>query len=118
MQNITYTQVGDYLLPNIIIEGQFTFNDKPLGKYGLMRKSFLRNHRSIQYNTLLLKGQLFPHLQKVEDEANKQLETLMAEHLKSNPPPDKSIDNLAWAAHMTEAKRQAEEIIFRKIIYV
>ena len=84
MQNITYSQVGDYLLPNIIIEGQFPFNDKPLGKYGLMRKSFLQNHRSIKYNTLLLKEQLFPHLRKVEEEANKQLETLMAENLSSS----------------------------------
>jgi len=117
MQNITYTQVGDYLLPNIIIEGQFHLNDKPIGKYGRMRQSYLKNHRSIQYNTLLLMGQLFPHLQKVEEEANKQLESLMAEHLRINPPPDKLIDNLAWAAHMTEAKRQMEEIIFSKIIY-
>jgi len=118
MQEITYTQGGDYLLPNIVAKGHFSFSDEPLGKYGLMRKSFLRNYRSIQYNTLLLKEQLFPHMQKVDEEANKQLEMLMAEHLKTYPSPDKSIDNLAWAAHMTETKRHVEEIIFNKIIYV
>ena len=118
MSNITYTQVGDYLLPNIMIESKVVLNTETLGKYGRMKKSFLRNHCSIQYNTLLLRGQLFPHLQKVDEEANKQHKSLMAEYIRSNPPPDKSIDNLAWAAHMTETKRQAEEVIFNKIIYV
>ncbi|MDR2568799.1 MAG: TnpV protein [Oscillospiraceae bacterium] len=118
MQNIIYTQVGDYLLPNIITVRQFSLSNESLGKYGRMRQSYLKNHRSIHYNTLLLKEQLFPHLQKVDEEANRQLESFMTEHLKSNPPPDKSIDNLVWVAHMTETKRKVEEIIFNKIIYV
>jgi len=55
---ITYTPVGDYLLPNIILSEYSSDTVKPLGKYGRMHKKFLREHRAILYNKLLLSERL------------------------------------------------------------
>ena len=54
-RNVTYSTVGDYLLPNL------TLNQprKPLGKYGRLRRTYLMNHRPVLYNTMLLNGSLY-----------------------------------------------------------
>lgn len=121
MAKISYTRVGDYLLPDIKLQ------DLPpkwaegcsnlMGRYGQMRRSFLREHRSIHYNTLLLSEQLFPHLREVDEAANRRLGSLISDILLFNPPPDKAADNLAWAAHMTEIKRIAEKMMLDELVY-
>jgi hypothetical protein len=62
---ITCTQTGDYLLPNIKLRDPPT--DAPLGRYGHMRLAFLREHLPIQYDRLLLSEQLFFHLREVDE---------------------------------------------------
>ena len=66
MREITYTLVGDYLIPNIILQEPQSELVKPLGRYAAMRQAFLREHRSVTYNTLLLSERLFPHLRDVD----------------------------------------------------
>jgi len=68
---ITYTQVGDYLLPNIILR-EPPENAQPLGKYALMRQRFLQEHRPILYNTLLLSEKLYPLLREIDETANER----------------------------------------------
>jgi len=64
MSEITYTLVGDFLLPNIALSDPPSA--PPLGRYGRMRRAFLKEHRRIEYNRLLLSEQLFPHLRGVD----------------------------------------------------
>jgi hypothetical protein len=64
MDNIRYTQHGDYMLPNIALSDPQ--NAEPLGRYGRMRRAFLKEHCPILYNQLLLSEQLFPHLREVD----------------------------------------------------
>jgi hypothetical protein len=61
---INYIQVGDYLLPAITLSDPK--NAPPIGRYGKMRRAFLKERRSIEYNRLLLTEQLFPHLREVD----------------------------------------------------
>jgi hypothetical protein len=61
---ITYTQRGDYLIPDIALSDPK--DAPPIGRYGRMRKVFLKEHRRIEYNRLLLSEQLFPHLCEVD----------------------------------------------------
>ena len=70
---IEYTQVGDYFLPNILLN-ELPAEEKiiPLGRYGKMRRAFLKEHCPIQYSTLLLKEQLFYHLREVDAIANER----------------------------------------------
>jgi len=102
----------DYLLPDIAIEEQ-----PALGKYGMMRKNYLREHRPILYSTFSLKQTLFPHCLEIEKAANERLELMMSKLLTKDPPPDKATDPMGWAAHMNSLKAQAEETIFAELIY-
>ena len=117
MLNISYTRRGDYLLPDIKLNEPPPGLAEPLTKYGIMRRSFLKEHRTITYNTLLLTERLFPHLREVQREAEERLGAIMADILVFRPPPDKAADGLAWAEHMNTIKHMAEEIIFDELIY-
>lgn len=71
---ITYTCVGDYLLPDIILQEKLLPDGyvEPLGRYARMRRAFLREHRTIFYNTLLLSERLYPHLREIDETANER----------------------------------------------
>jgi hypothetical protein len=115
MPNITYTPVGDYLLPNITLRDPP--DAEPLTKYGFTRRSFLREHHQITYNRLLLSERLFPHLREIQQAAQERLDSVMSDIPVFQPPPDKAADNLAWAAHMAEVHRLAEKMILDEIVY-
>ena len=111
--NLSYTQTGDYLLPNLTLHQPKT----PLGKYGRMRLSFLRQQRPVLYNTMLLNGSLYPHLMEVEQTAESRMQQTMAQLLKQNPAPDKEQNQMAWVQHMNSLKAQAEELVLNELIY-
>ena len=71
LSDITYTLIGDYLLPNIVLHGEENGNGEivPLGKYGLMHKAYLREHRPVLYSRLLLTEQLYPLCREVDEAA-------------------------------------------------
>ena len=81
---LQYTQNGDYLIPNIELN-----QPPPLGKYGRMRKMFLKENRPVLYNHLLLSGKLYPHLAEIDQAAKQRLEQ-MEELLKQRPGPGQS----------------------------
>ena len=111
--NLSYTQTGDYLLPNLTLHQLKT----PLGKYGRMRLSFLRQQRPVLYNTMLLNGSLYPHLMEVEQTAENRMQQTMAQLLKQNPAPDKEQNQMAWVQHMNSLRAQAEELVLNELIY-
>ena len=73
--NLTYTRNGDYLIPDLSLSEQ---PKKPLGKYGRMRKAYLKEHRPLIYNHLLMSEKLYPHLLEIEETANSRLEQMIA----------------------------------------
>ena len=111
--NLSYTQTGDYLLPNL------TLNQprKPLGKYGRLSRTYLKDHRPVLYNTMLLNGNLYPHLMEVEQNATAMKEQLMTELLAKDPAPNKEQNQMAWVQHMNSLKAQAEELVLTELIY-
>ena len=88
-----------------------------MGKYGRMRKAFLKEQRPILYNHLLLSGKLYPHLAEIDAAAKERLERQMATLLERDPAPDKSAQQMAWVQHMNALKAQAEEVIRNELIY-
>ena len=111
--NLNYTQTGDYLLPNL------TLNQprKPLGKYGRLRRTYLKEQRPVLYHTMLLNGSLYPHLMEVEQTAENRMQQTMAQLLKQNPVPDKEKNQMSWVRHMNSLRAQTEEIILTELIY-
>ena len=111
---LTDTRQDDYLSPDIALQES---EPERLTKYGSLRQSFLKQHKPILYNRLLQTERLYPHLYETQRAANERLDTLMAQLVKRDPPPDKATDNLAWAAHMNALKHSAEESILNELIY-
>lgn len=112
MSELTYNQAGDYMIPDIAVQ-----ECRPLGKYGMMRKNYLKDSRPVLYNQFLLTEKLFPHCLEIEDAANERLELMMGQLRAQSPPPDKASDPMGWAAHMNSLKAQAEEAIYDELIY-
>ena len=112
---IHYAQVGEYQLPLLTLPQ--TDDSEPLGKYGRMRLAYLKNHRPVLYNQMLLNGTLWPHLQDAQKTACAWLERTMTTLLDNYPAPDKEYAQLLWVAHMNELRAQVEEVVARKIVY-
>ena len=111
--NLSYTQTGDYLLPNLTLHQP----KNPLGKYGRMRLNFLKQQHPVLYNTMLLSGSLYPHLMEVEQTAESQMQQTMQGLLKQNPAPNKEQHQMGWVQHMNSLKAQAEELVLNELIY-
>ena len=107
-QNFTYTQCGDYYIPDIRLTHTGT---QPLSKYGRMRRAFLEQNKPMLFNDMVLTETLFPHLWEVQQTCDLRMGLLMDE------PPDKATQQLAWVAHMNSLKAQAEEIILPELVY-
>ena len=113
VQNFTYTQCGDYYIPDIRLAHTGT---QTLGKHGRMRRAFLEQNKPMFFNDMVLTETLFPHLWEVQQTCEKRMELLMADLVAKNPAPDKATQQLAWVAHMNSLKAQAEEIILQELI--
>ena len=116
MINLTYTQNGDYLIPDLTLTEQ---EAKPLGKYGRMRKKYLQEHRPVLWNQMILSETLFPHLREIEETANSRLEQMMPGLMKAAGVTEdlKARDPMTWVGLMNNCKTQAEEVILRELIY-
>ena len=113
---LTYTRVGDYAYPNLTLQNP---QSKPLGKYGRMRREYLKNHRPILYNRLILSEKLHSHLTEIEETANRRLEQMMDELAKANGVTEqmKAQNPMLWVQTMNSLKSQAEEAILKELIY-
>ena len=116
MSELNYTQNGDYLIPDLSLSEQ---SQTPLGKYGRMRKNYLKEHRPVLWNSLLLSEKLYPHLREIEEAANNRLELMMPELMKSAGVTEelKASDPMKWAGLMNTLKAQAEEVILAELVF-
>lgn len=89
----------------------------PLGKYGRLRKTFLKEHRPVLYNTLLLTAKLDEYLTEIDRTARMQAEQTMTRLLETNPAPNKEADPMGWVQHQNAIKAQAEEEVLTSLIY-
>lgn len=112
--DLTYTLTGDYRLPALRMDEQ---PDEVPGKYGLMHKTYLKEHRGGTYQALLLNGRLTEHLLEIDRTANARMELLMAQLLEAYPAPDKESEQMQWVAHMNSLHQMAEETVLTELIY-
>lgn len=116
MENITYTRQGDYLIPDLTLP---TEPELPLGRYALMHRDYLEQHKRVTYLNLLTQGRLNEHLYQTEQTALQRLELLtkqlsaeqgVTEELKEKAP-------MQWVGMMNNIRSQAEELILNELIY-
>ena len=113
---MSYTLHGDYYLPDLVLR-----EEEPIyGKYGMLRKQFLKEHRSAGYQYLLLTGKLNEHLNQIDQEAREQVETLMEQMTEKQGVTEelKAQDQMEWVRLMNNIKASAEEVVLKNMIYV
>ena len=112
---LTYHRCGDYLLPDL------TIPDEPvvLGKYSRMRKTYLKEHKPILYNTLLFSGKLTEHLVSVDAECRERLEILLPQMMQVEGVDEalKARDQMEWVRRMNSIQNRAEEILLNELVY-
>ena len=111
-----YTLHGDYYLPDLVLR-----EEKPTyGKYGMLRKQFLKEYRSARYQYMLLTGKLNEHLNQIDQEVREQVETLMEQMTEKQGVTEelKSQDQMERVRLMNNIKASAEEIVLKNMIYV
>ena len=113
---LTYHRKGDYLFPNLVIEEQ---PKVMIGKYGLLRKAFLKEHRPNWYQCMLATGKLSCHLAEVDQQANVRWETLIAQMVRVEGATEvlKESDPMAWIQLMNSIRNRADEIILSELVY-
>ena len=113
---MSYTLHGDYYLPDLVLREE----EPTYGKYGMLRKQFLKEHRSARYQHLLLTGKLNEHLNQIDQEAREQVETLMEQMTEKQGVTEelKAQDQMEWVRLMNNIKASAEEIVLKNMIYV
>ena len=115
---ITYKKCGDYLLPNLVLDEK---ENKQLNKYGLLRLEFLKNHKKVLYQELLMKDKLNEHLFSVGLEAEVKVNHLIKKLIEFDGTINEELkekNQLLWIQRMNNCKYMAEEIILKEYIYV
>ena len=111
---ITYRQEGNYLIPN------FQAPESPkVGKYGMLRHTFLREHKSARFSKLFLTGKLNEHLEQLDKEANEMMEQLIAKMSEAQQVTEKlkAENQMLWVQKMNNIRSSAEEIVLNELIY-
>ena len=113
---LAYRQNGDYLIPDIAMDMQPT---ESIGKYGKMRKTYLKEHRKGFYNSLLLTNGLTQHLLEIDRAAREQMEQTVIQMAKAEGVTEslKATNQMAWVQHMNNIRNRAEEMILTDLIY-
>ena len=112
----TYRQVGDYFIPNITLPDDGEYQ---IGKYGRMRRSYLKEYRNILYDNYVLEGTLFKHLAEIDQACNERIENIISAMAKQEGVTEalKATNQMEWVRYMNSIRNRAEEIILTELVY-
>nr|WP_286172754.1 TnpV protein [Acetanaerobacterium sp. MSJ-12] len=112
----TYRQVGDYFIPNLVLTDD---GDYQIGKYGRMRRSYLKEHRKILYTNYVVEGTLFKHLAEIDQACNERIEIIVSAMSEQEGVTEalKAADQMEWVRRKNNIRNRAEEIILTELVY-
>ncbi len=115
---IRYTLHGDYYLPDLALPEQEDI--RPIGKWGSLHKSYLKQHKRVFYNTLVNNLTLHTHLADIDEQARSMFDTLTEQMMKSEGITEelKEQNQLEWVGRMNNIRERANEIVCIELIYV
>ena len=114
---LTYRQEGDYLVPDIEMDGQ---PEGELRKFGLLRKRFLMENRAGEFSILLLNNGLMPHLFSLQEQAEERMERIAAQ-MAADMGVDEALkarNQMLWVRKMNSIRHSAEETVLTEMIYI
>ena len=111
---LTYRTEGDYRLPNLEVP-----EAPKVGKYGMLRRSYLKSHRNGYYTGMQLSGRLNAHLEKIDREATEMVERLTVRMAREQGVTEelKASDQMKWVGLMNNIQAAAEETVLAEIVY-
>ena len=114
MTEITYTTVNGVQIPNLSLP-----ETEPIGRYGRLRQKYLREHRPVLWNRLVLTGKLYEHLHEIETAARSRIDLMLPKLAEAAGATEalKAADPLKWTGLMNACKAQAEEAVLSELIY-
>ena len=112
----TYRQEGDYLIPNLALPDELEYQ---IGKYGRMRRSYLKDHRPVLYANYLTSGTLHRHLAEIDRACNERMEIIVSAMAKREDVTEtlKASDQMEWVRRMNGIRNRAEEIVLTELVY-
>ena len=116
MNGLTYTMQGDYRLPNLLPPQEPEIH---LGKYALLRRTYLKQHRRVTFTNLLTSGTLNPHLMEIQQTAQNRMEQIIAQMAKAEGVTEelKAENPMKWTGLMNNIRHSAEETVLTELIY-
>ena len=113
----SYHQEGDYLLPNLSLPSDA--EEYQIGKYGRMRKRYLKEHRPILFTNLLFSGELDQHLVEIDRACIERVERITADMAKVEGVTEalKAAEQMEWVRRMNNIRNRAEEVILSALVY-
>lgn len=119
MAELAYRKNGDYQIPELVLDGEEELEGMPIGKYGMLRQSFLLENHQGTYTSMLLTGRLVPHLRQIDGQAQEQVERMVAEMMRQRGVDErlKERDQMAWVQAVNSLTAQAEEAVLQEIVY-
>lgn len=112
----TYTKVGDYYIPNLTLPDKRHYN---IGKYGMLRQSFLKEHHRATYTIMMMNGTLLKHLAEIDKACHDMLDRLIPQMAEREGVDEvlKAADQMEWVRQMNNIKSQVEEILYKDYVY-
>ena len=112
----TYRQEGDYLIPNLALPDEPEYQ---IGKYGRMRRSYLKEHRQVLYASLLTSGTLHRHLAEIDQACNERMAIIVSDMARQEDVTEalKAADQMEWVRRMNSIRSRAEEIVLTELVY-
>ena len=112
----TYRQVGYYFIPNITLldDGEYQ-----IGKYGRMRRNYLKEHRKVLYTNYVVEGTLFKHLSEIDQACNERMAIIVSDMARQEDVTEalKAADQMEWVRRMNSIRSRAEEIVLTELVY-
>jgi len=111
-----YELIGDYYIPVLTLSSE---EQLPIGKWGRMHRDYLKEHRPILFNDLILSGQLWTYLADLNEQAQERLSLIVDQMKEAEDVTEelKAANQMAWVAAMNSIRNRAEEIILQEMIY-
>ena len=112
---LSYVQQGEYFFPKLCFEAE----NPPIGKYGLLRKSYLKEHKHGCYSSLLLTGKLDAHLAEIDLTCTERVELIMNQLAQREGVTEalKAANQMEWVRRMNSIRAKAEEIVLSELVY-
>ena len=116
MEQITYIKTGDYYIPDWNLPEEH----RPIGRWGRMHRDYLKEHRPVIFNQLVLSGNLWTYLADINEQAQQRLETLISQMCAAESISEdlKAVDPMTWTQRMNNIQARAEEILREELIFV